>query len=66
MPESWRCKYCGCIVGKYHRVCSECYKKLILIRKIKAIGKIIRWQAEEEKRDSKRISHAGEEAQNID
>lgn len=61
-----RCVYCGCAVGKYQRVCSECYRKLILVRRIIAIGKMIKRQAEEEKRDSKGISHAGEETQNPD
>ena len=46
-----RCVYCGCALGKYQRVCSECYRKLILVRRIIAIGKMIKRQAEEEKRD---------------
>lgn len=66
MPESGRCKYCGCKAGKHQRVCAECYKKLILVRKLIAIGKMIKQQAEEEKRDSQGISHAGEETQNPD
>lgn len=52
MSESWCCTYCGCKVSKYQTVCSECYKKLILIRKLKAIVFQIKRRAEEEKRDS--------------
>ena len=62
----WQCKYCKRRISRYQTVCSACYAKLPLVRRIIAIGKMIKWQAEEEKRDNKGISHAGEETQNPD
>ncbi len=50
MADSWRCVYCGCKAGKYQRICGGCYKKLQLVRRLRAIVLDIKRQAEEEKK----------------
>lgn len=44
-----RCKYCNSKVGQYQDICSECYKKLMLIRKLRAVVFWLRRQANAEK-----------------
>ena len=40
-PKNNKCKYCRGKTEGSRTVCSECYKKLKLIRKIKQIGDIL-------------------------
>ena len=59
-----RCAYCGSSAIHGAFICRNCYEKLMLIRKIKAI--VLRIKSEEEKRDSQGISHADQKIQNPD
>lgn len=43
--NEYRCRYCRRKTAKYQNVCAECYRKLLLVRRIVAIGDIIRKEA---------------------
>lgn len=43
-----RCKYCECKTAKYTTVCSACKAKLDLVRKLIAIGNLIKEDAKNE------------------
>ena len=43
-PRRNTCKYCGIRVSKYITVCTECYKKLPLVRRLIAAGDEIKRQ----------------------
>ena len=44
-----KCQWCGTRVQNYGMICSNCSYRLKLIRKIRAIGQVIRKCAEEER-----------------
>lgn len=57
--EHGRCAYCRSLeMFKDASICRSCYEKLLLIRKIKAIGQMIKEQAATEK-------HGGEHRNDI-
>lgn len=50
MGKQKKCVYCGATTDYYHDVCRYCRNKLPTVRKLIAVGNMIRRRAEEEKK----------------